>query len=344
MDPGVGAGRMAEPVWNDLPSELLLKIANSCPGTGGMRGVSRTWQTGLESLASKLRIRGSPLPPNLGQRYPLLSSLCLQGCSTMTPELLQSIQSLHQQSLQQQLSLLKSLTLALGVQDLTEALLEPLRGLSLEKLDLGLRWPGQEFTDATLQLLQGLPVINLNLSHTRVSPAGLTALRGLLLTSLHLPTHDGLGDSDLEVLRGMPLTALHLHGENDMSGSTPHNLSDTCLGFLRGMPLTVLDLDSADSFSDSGLEVLAGMPLKDLILLRAASITDVGLRVLKGMSLVTFHLAGSDEVTDAGLEVLRGMPISDLNLLDTWCLTDDIFPILRDLPLVKLNLGWNKHH
>lgn len=66
------------PQWEDRPPELLLKVATSCHGIQNlMRGVCRTWKTGLEANSTKLAIAESALPHTLPERFPFLTELDL---------------------------------------------------------------------------------------------------------------------------------------------------------------------------------------------------------------------------------------------------------------------------
>lgn len=231
------ADTMPGPNWNDLPTELLLKIASSS-GTGVMWDVSRTWRTSLEGVATQLTIIGSDLPLSLPTRFLSLTSLNLQGCtSEVTAASLELLKQLP----------LTNLAIRTTWEDLSEEVTGGLRGLSLASLDLGLEDP-QRATDALLERLKGLPLTSLNLGDSEVSGPGLASLQGMPLAALVLDGID-MGDNSFEMLRGMPLTDLSLHW--------CLRVLDAGCEVLLGMPLTRLNL-AGSGISNIGLEYLKG--------------------------------------------------------------------------------------
>lgn len=111
------------------------------------------------------------------------------------------------------------------------------RGLHLEIAN------DQAITDLTP--LRGMPLTSLHLPYTQVTD--LTPLRWMLLTSLSCASTRA---SDLTPLRGMPLTTLYCGG-TQVSDLTP----------LRGMPLTVLQCHNTRV---TDLTPLAELKLQDL--------------------------------------------------------------------------------
>lgn len=142
--------------WGDLPTELLLKIATSCPGTQTLLcGVCQSWKIGLEANATQLTISSSALPLNLGSRFTALVKLDLQGCNSgVTPQALRSLRDLpsltnlalrhhaggpNREMLEALQGLpLEFLRLEIAATDITDASMAPLRALNLSRLDLDL--------------------------------------------------------------------------------------------------------------------------------------------------------------------------------------------------------------
>lgn len=316
-----------------------------------MKAVSKAWRAGLECLASRLHVQGTPLPPSVGVRYPLLTSIDLRGCSFVTPGGLRALGQLRK---------LTSLALRMGPREFIEPFVAGLRGLtSLARLDVDLGRLGRpRVTDTRLRMLHGLPVFRLDLSKQKLmKPASLALLEGFPgITNLVLPERCRCKDEDLEVLQGMAFESLTLN--------RTWTLTDFFLGKLRGLSLRKLHLGRA-YITDAGLEVLRGMPITDLNLGDAARISDDGLlRVLQGMQLTALDLGcnacffdrgitvlskmpltslsfgcGGCGVRAAGLEVLRGMPLTALNLDSCVYLSEEWLGVLLGLPLTSLDLG-----
>lgn len=145
--------------WGDLPVELLLKIASSCPDLQNiLRGVCQSWKAGLEANAIQLTISGSAMPPNLGVRFSALAKLDLQGCDPgVTPRALRSLRDVAS---------LTNLALRLKVGGPTREMLEALHGLPLETLTLAMA--ATEITDASMAALQALNLPRLDLELIRV--------------------------------------------------------------------------------------------------------------------------------------------------------------------------------
>lgn len=163
---------MASSKWEDLPPELLMKVATSYPGVQNlMRGACKAWKTGLEATSTQLTIKGSALPPDVG-RFTALAKLDLQGCVPgVNPRglrHLRALTSLNSLSLKllaselitEMLGALGRLPLAilaldLGAGELTVGLIGSLRALNLSRLDLKLVGRKDGFVDAHLRQLAG---------------------------------------------------------------------------------------------------------------------------------------------------------------------------------------------
>lgn len=160
---------------------------------------------------------------NMSARFHFLTSLDLQGSTSLTTEALSALQGLQH---------LSSLTLALRLDDLSVELLDVLRGLSLTCLDLGLgaRDSFYHFQDSSLESLEGLPLVRLSLAGSDVSSESLDVLKGMPMTDLYLPVgHTFLDGHGLDFLQGMPLISLDLGTDNDFSTED--------LAVLQGLPL-----------------------------------------------------------------------------------------------------------
>lgn len=322
---------MPSPNWNDLPAELLLKIASSCSQTEGMMGVSKIWKAGLETVSTRLTVRGPELPLTLASRFTFLTSLDLQQCAAVSPESLEALQSLP----------LANLALKQQPGDFTEAISSALRSLSLARLELDLEnqegrfgFPFPEFT-----CFLGLPVVSLRTYNSAHCEADALPLQSLPLTDLTL-WGEFPDDCDLlGILRGKSLTSLEL------SENFERIFSDKCLEALRGMPLKALILGNCDDVTDEGLEVLKGMQLTALDIssndanspYHLNCLSDAGLQVLRGMPLTKLMLESQVLITGAGLEMLREMPLTMLSL--SWTeLGDADIVVLKGLPLTDLRL------
>lgn len=343
--------------WADLPGEILFKISQSCSQTDGMRGTCKDWQTALESNSSQLAVVGSSLPLTLALRFISLRTLDLSGCEHISSTALDALRG----------SPVISLKLELEMNDLSNEILQSLRGLSLASLDLQLN-EGEEpeaVPEDWLKKLAGLPVVRLHcLWPLTFTEEILSPMRGMPLTDLSLlgtaPEHldpKSLVDPAVFVpVHGMSLTALRLTSDGSLSWD------DGDLSALHGMPLKTLKLDRT-YFSNEGLGALQGLPLTDLDLSQNLNlgmdveISDTGLQVLRGMPLVSLrlaHFAGVSGVEFLGgspltwlclegcgitsLEGLEGSPLTFLNLSETR-IRDDALGSLRGMQtLTSLNL------
>lgn len=316
--------------WNDLPPELVHKIATDGQVACEIRGVCRSWKAALETPCTKIYIRGSDLPMNLAPRYPALKSLDLLWATDVTPQALHSLPGLPE---------LRSLNLIPNVdrQDLANpAFSNALRGLALTSLDLnsGETFVHPEDDAAFADIFRGLPLVRFSIwpAGGALSDSFLSLIGGMPLTQLHMGDENCFTDDGLKVIRGMHLTDLNLGAEN--------SFSDAGMEVLRGMPLRHLSLgDSWHSLGDDTLKLLGEMSsLVSLKLGGAPSIlTDVGIAALHGMSLTSLDFSECDEgsgITDACLTALRGMPLQRLKLFGG--VTDVGMGHLRGLPLTEL--------
>lgn len=167
-------------LWRDLPSDLLLKIATSCPGIQNqLRGVCKTWKSALEANSTQPTIIDSALPPNLGVRFTALTKLDLQGCRPVVTLhgliALQSLPSLSSLAVKfpageltrEMLGALQGLPLAVlvlevGPGDVTNSRMGALRALNLARLDLEIKDTG-DFCDVHLQRLAGKAFVNISI-------------------------------------------------------------------------------------------------------------------------------------------------------------------------------------
>ncbi|MDA0833414.1 MAG: SUMF1/EgtB/PvdO family nonheme iron enzyme [Planctomycetota bacterium] len=159
---------------------------------------------------------------------------------------------------------LRWLTIPNGKQGSQLADLSPIKGLSLQALDI----IGSQVSD--LSPLQGMPLQYLACARAKV--ADLSPLKDMPLTHLQI---EWTQVSDLSPLKGMPLKILYLDGNTLLAND---------LSPLEGMPLTRLYLHSSP-FSD--LSPLEGMPL-ELLDIRDSSVTD--LSPLEGLPLKALML------------------------------------------------------
>ena len=177
--------------------------------------------------------------------------------------------------------------------------IEPLRGLPLRFLDLGM-------TDVSdLSPLAGMPLRELILESTPVSD--LRVLEGMRLEVLKLQ-HTAV--TDLSVLRGMPLRQLNLLG-----------IPVADLSEFADMPLTTLWVPMTRI---SSLEPLAGMklvsldiqqtavadlqPLSDMTTLKRLNMADTEVRDLRPLKKLQLErLILTPERITAGFEVIRSM-------------------------------------
>lgn len=368
-------GSVDDPAWEELPAELLLKIAHSCSGTSGMRGACRAWRTGLESVITKLCIESWPakLSSQLACRFPLLE--CFEVLSHLyVPKKLDALRDLSLSRLalkvpsrlsDRKLQHIFDKLRELRVDELVlwekgfpvkEDILSRLHGLPIFRLDV------KGITDSGLLKIRTLPLTSLRLcdgseEKMNINDSGLVSLRGMRLREFIIFTFtpwQNLTDRGLSAFQGMPLTLLELHGCNGITNEglevfrgmsltsfsfyPARNITDAGLEVLRGMPLTHISLRGCKypHVTPRGLENLRGMPLTSLVL---DSVTDLGLEVFKGMGLTRICLFHCPDLTDIGFNVLRGMPVIRLDLNSCSGLTDDIFEnVVQGLPLKKLSL------
>lgn len=325
----------ADPDWNDLPHDLLDKVAQ-CLGDGRMKAVSKSWKAACKASAAHVCIRSSSLPLNLSTRFPSLTSLDLQECTAITPEALRALPG--------QLQLV---SLRMSLDDITDVLGEPLHELTqLSSLDLHREVWSDELTDARIERLRGLPLTQLDLTYCKVTPVGLSYLAGMPLSSLTLccsyyrDSYEPLVTArDLEVLRGMPLTKLHLGSFSDPDYATlellrTFPLTDLNLGFnghqgdlfwtdaalksLLELPLTSLNLGHRNNFSHLNLQLLQGMPLKRLCLgstIPGNLLPEDTLSFVREMSsLSSLGLGDFHQITDEHLASIWGMQLTGLDL------------------------------
>jgi hypothetical protein len=150
-------------------------------------------------------------------------------------------------------------------------------------------------------------VIDLDLSGTQVTDAGLEHLKGL--TQLWRLSLNGteVTDVGLEHLKGlMQLQGLYL---------TRTKVTDAGLEHLKGLTqLRVLRL-SGTQVADAGLEHLKGLTQLERLDLSGTRVSGAGLEHLKGLTQLWRLSLDGTEVTDAGLEHLKGLTqLSELNL------------------------------
>lgn len=324
-----------------------------------MRSICRAWRAAIEAAATRVCIKKSPLPLNLGLRFHLLASLDLQKCTQLTAVSLSSLQSLPH---------LTSLTLKLPPPSLyepTSGIISALKGLPLAKLDivnLGHFFPS---SDSGMEMLRGLPLVRLDLSLAEdVTRTSLNALVGIPLTSLKLcklETESPVTAHDLDVLEGMPLSSLSL-GYCELSNDEVRNLlrrlpflteldlgqscfyergwSGLCLAVLEGLPLTSLTLGFSNQFTGADLGSLRDLPLKHLCLGVAnfgpssgmlAGVRELPFLSSLGLGLNNYH---TDWIGD-----LQGMHITGLDLGSNHLIQDHDLGALVGLPLELLKLS-----
>jgi serine/threonine-protein kinase len=217
----------------------------------------------------------------------------------------------------------------------------------------------------SLQALEGLPLVHLDISRTRVRD--LTPLKGMPLRELNL---NETPVSDLEILASLPLERLHLNAcpVSDLTPLAKLPLQELSIAStriatlqpLRGKSLRRLVLRDTGV---STLRPLAGMPLEELNLqgcgkieslepLRGASLTRLvingtqvrDLEPLTGMPLEVFEAAHTQVTRLQGLEkaplnrvVLAHTPVSDLSPLAECPITTLIlrFSKVTDLSVLK---------
>jgi hypothetical protein len=193
-----------------------------------------------------------------------------------------------------------------------------------------------KLTAAGLPALRKLPALReLNLSLTGVTNVGLNQLKELSLQTLWLKGNFRLGDAgmpalatlaDLERLQleGVPITGLGL------AALTP-------LKKLKG-----LEVQSGSTFTPADLALLAGFPDLEALSL-PGSTGNAGLASLAGVRRLKSLTVHGDSVTDAGLKHLRGLPLEYLTLY-SGKITDAAVPdltaikALRELNLIRPGL------
>jgi len=172
---------------------------------------------------------------------------------------------------------------------------------------------GGTFTNDTLAMFQGMPLIRLAIVAAKIHD--LRPLQGMPLELLYL----GFAPvTDLSPLQGMPLKYLLISQSN-----TKEKGRITDLAPLRGMPLEYLDVDAS---AITNLSPLQGMPLTNLVISQTL-VAD--LTPLTGMRLATLDIRGT---TVSDLSPLRGMPLKDLSINGP---VHDMSP-LKGLPLENL--------
>ena len=171
-----------------------------------------------------------------------------------------------------------------------------------------------------IDVLSGLPIVNLNLSFTQVYD--LSALRGMPIQVLHVP--NGLL-SNISVLAEMPLEELHLHGKPKQDftfieffkNARLHlhlygfvDQEDYGLEFLKLVPMSRLHLYLHGSlFND--LNLLLSTPLSHLTLVDSV-VTDI--TPLRYQKLVYLDIANTRVKS---IRAVRNMPLKHLSLEKT---------------------------
>lgn len=143
-----------------------------------------------------------------------------------------------------------------------------------------------------------MPVVGVNLKHTKVVDASLEHLQGLTTLQRLYLKDTAVTDDGIVYVKGLTnLEVLEL-------GRT--KVTDNTLGYLKGLTkLQRLDLGGTE-VTDKGLAHLKGLTrLETLNLENTREVSDVGLMHLKGLtSLRKLDLHGT-KVTDAGVRVLQ---------------------------------------
>lgn len=314
--------------WDDLPLELLSKVAGGSDALKAMTLVSKTWRVGFEDSVKRIRheimpIRGEGLP--LLPKFGCVHTLVLTGNASNI-----GFGALHG-------SRVKSLDLSscIGVD---AGLLATLSGASLESLTLcggeetvaglgGLRdLPMLEAITLTVPIVDGEP--GRGSDHKFPSLGSLTSL-----TKLHLSTQSTERypcfdssfypfDSVVEAVQGLPMRDLKLTGFSHYD-----TLDGSSFSYLKGMPLTNLEVRLCHWVTDEHLENLQGMPLTNLALCGVEWYDDVdqdenrqcrlsmsGLDVFKSMPLTSLIVSGF--YAEPGcFEALMALPVTDLNII-----------------------------
>lgn len=347
--------------WDDLPLELLSKVAGGQDDLKAMTLVSKTWRTGYEDSVTRIcldmpRVEGLPLLPRFGRVH----TLTLTGNLTNT-----GLWALRNSGV-------KALDLS-GCSGVNEGLLDTLAGSLLESLALH----GGEETGIGLGALRDLPTLN-SITLTRVFYEGdsedyiFPKLNNLpSLAKLHFSVESAgcdygyIFEQIVDAVQGLPMRDLKLTGTSAcdvllefdyFKGMSLTNLEvrychfiwDEDLIYLRGMPLTSLALwgvdweddDDDDKcwLSESGLNVLIGMPLTSLTLSRFSARPGC-LEALRGLPLTSLSMAFEEDkqVSDAMAEIFFTLPLTKLEL-DNCMLTDNARARLHALPLESLRI------
>lgn len=189
-----------EPDWDQgIPLGILSAVAGGRDELKAMRGVNHTWQTGFEESVKCIKIeRAGPLLPLDGDSF-----------AERFPALI-SLNlggSLIIEGSRPKLSRIRKLThLTLGIVTC------PLNGNVEPELE-ATRTLASRLTDAGMEAIRGLPLKSLSLSECRnLSDAGLMTLQGMPLARLVLRFCDLISGSGLVSLRDMPLRSLVLAG------------------------------------------------------------------------------------------------------------------------------------
>lgn len=357
---------MTEPNWNDLPLELLIKVAE-CAGPGcaamkALRSLSSEWKTTCEAAATGLVIKGSSLCLGLTSRFYSLASLDLEYCIEVSPESMGSLRAL------------RSLTsLKMNFDHLTEAAVEPLLELPLKSLEVR-QWGTLERTLASLEGPAGLTHVTLIFQFDEYfSPMGyfhqaVAALKRMPFTSLEFENdyHSREQEQwDFDVLKGMPLKLLDLGFQHqssfaflDLMQSLP-SLNSLNLGksfpnyrnerpgayleALRGLPLTSLDLGDEKWFTAEDVEVLRSLPLTHLCF-GESSVPVETLGIIREISSLASLDFGSDsnQFTNEHLAALEGLQLTHLDFglkrYSDWKISDSGLEVLVGMPLKDLTL------
>ena len=178
--------------------------------------------------------------------------------------------------------------------------IEPLQGLPLRSLDLGMT----EVTD--LSPLKGMNLTSLILENTAIDD--LSVVKGMPLELLYL---QNTKVTDLTVLDGMPLRQLNLMNVpvEDLSAIATLPLETLWvpgtkvkdISPLKGKPMVSLDIQGTEVAS---LDALSGMKTLKRLNISKTPITDIS--PLQGLDLQRITL--SPETVKTGIEVLRSMP------------------------------------
>lgn len=350
--------------WDDLPLELLSKVAGGRDALKAMTLVSKTWRVGFEDSVNTIRreimpirLQGLPPLPKSNRVHTVVltgdlskigiwalrdsgvKALDLTGCTGVDGELLDTLAG----------ALLESLALRGG--EKTVAGLGALRDLpSLNSIMLALDFDDDDSEDfdsehckfPNLSSLTSLAKLHLSVESLDYSVGNrfdsvVEAVQGLPMRDLKLT-----GVSECDVLssfvgfKEMPLTNLEVR--------FCHFIIDEDLENLRGLPLTTLalwgddDEDFECSLSDSGLDVLRGMPLTSLKMSVFFAKPDC-FEALRGLPLANLSMSfvSDVEVSDAMAEIFLSLPLTELEL-DKCVLTDNARARLHALPLKSLRI------